>query len=129
MRGPIVSIIEFLIAGRHFSMPEGYRPHKYSDGGGSPVRYALVFNGPDFDAYGPSENANWQYHYDIIITAENAVDLSSVLKRQIALYEKVDIEPEFNLSRIQQHRFEEISKERTLRRARRRWNGNRIDQL
>lgn len=123
-RAPVGNI-EFSISGRRFSIPEGYRPRQYSDAvvdlppfgdarwlGSSLVGNALVFDAvsPDFDAYDPSRNANWQYHYDIIIAGEDAVDLSSVLKRRIASYEKPDIQPEFNLSRIQQRDLRKFPK-------------------
>jgi hypothetical protein len=88
------------ISGRHFSIPEAYRPRTRSDGvAGS----ALVIDAasPDFDAYDPSKNRNWQFHYDVTIASEEAVDLSSVLKRRIAGREVVNIEPEFDLRRIQ----------------------------
>jgi len=91
---------EISIGGRHFSIPEAYRPRKRGDGVGG---NALVIDAasPDFVAYDPSKNRNWQFHYDVTIASDEAVDLSSVLKRRIAGREADNIEPEFGLSRIQ----------------------------
>jgi hypothetical protein len=49
------------------SLPRFSRDAPFVAGGSSPVGNALVFDTvcPDFDPYDPSENANWQYHYDI----------------------------------------------------------------
>ena len=88
------------ISGRHFSIPEAYRPRKRGDG---LVGNALVIDaaGPDFDAYDPSKNHNWQFYYDVAIASEEVGDLSSLLKRRVAGRDVDNIDPEFGLSRIQ----------------------------
>jgi hypothetical protein len=40
---------------------------------------------PDFHAYYPSKNRNSQFHYDVTIASEEAINPSSVLKKWIAV--------------------------------------------
>jgi hypothetical protein len=91
---------DIAMAGRHFSIPEAYRPRRHAN------RLLIDAAQPDFGPY-DSKKSHLDHSWSTVAITGDPVDLSSILERRIASFAAAQkMEPEFNLAKIQLYAYD-----------------------